>query len=111
MVYALPPAKPQGKTIGSIGTEQWASSNPVAGLAIAPARARALEDANQAAAQAVVSHVDDTVKLGRPPAEAIDQVRDRISGVYDEVLPSLQMPHDDLVSLTDQISMHVPSSA
>lgn len=107
----LTPGQAAGKDHFANRVEQWASSNPIGALAIAPARARALEDANQAAAHAVVRHVDDTVKLGRPPSEAIEQVRDRISNVYDEVLPNLQMPHRDLISLADQIARDVPANA
>ena len=107
----LTPGQAAGKDSLLNRVEQWASSNPVSALTISPARARALEDANQAAAQAVVRHVDDAVKLGRPPAEAIEQVRDHISNVYDEVLPRLQMSQGDLASLANQIAIHVPEES
>lgn len=107
----LTPGQAAGKGSAMNWMEQGLASNPVSAYPINAARSRALQDANMAAARAVASHVDGTIKLGRSPVEAIEQVRDRLSGVYDEVLPRLSLPRRELVSLTDQIAKHVPDEA
>lgn len=90
--------------------EQLLASNPVASHPIVAARARALEDANQRAAEAVAKRVGFSMQIGRHPADTIAQLRDQISRVYDEVLPRLSMQNADLTSLANQIYTHVPES-
>lgn len=96
----LTPGQAAGKGSVMNNLEQKATSFPIAGLAVERARNRALEDANKAVAQAVVKHVDDQVKLGLPPKEAIEQVRDHIGAVYDEVLPTISAPKSLVVDFT-----------
>jgi len=74
--------------------EEWMSSG-LGGVAINPARKRAIEDANIAAAKAVSDLVDKNVKLGRPPTEAVATARDTISKTYDAALEGIKVPAAD----------------
>lgn len=79
-----------GSTINRV--ENWAASNPLASTAIHGAQRRAVEDANVGAAQVVAQQVNQSIKLGRPPREAIEQTREVISNAYDSALQGVSIP-------------------
>lgn len=87
---ALTPGQAAG--IGSLPAriEQSLASNPLSSVPIRAAQRRAVEEANVAAAQSVVRMVDDSVKLGKPPREAIEQTREAIGKHYDDALQGLK---------------------
>ncbi len=89
---ALTPGQAAGKGSAMKWLEEQASSLPVAGHAIRNAQGRAVADANVAAAQSVARLVDDKVKLGQPPREAIEQTRELIGKTYDNALEGMTVP-------------------
>jgi hypothetical protein len=93
---ALTPGQAAGAGSGIKRFEDTASSWPIAGHAIRGAQRRAVEDANVAAAQVVARQVDQEIKLGRPPREAIERTRDAISGAYDNALEGMSASKAEL---------------
>lgn len=93
---ALTPGQAAGKGSFMKWAEEQAASLPVAGHAIRNAQGRAVADANVAAAQVVARQVNDKVKLGQPPREAIEQTREAISNAYDEALTGMKAPKTSL---------------
>lgn len=93
---ALTPGQAAG--VGSLTNrlEQNFSSLPVASHFISNAQRRAVEEANVAAAQTVANVVDNKLKLGLPPREAIEQTRDAISKTYDNALEGMFVPTDHM---------------
>lgn len=87
---ALTPGQAAGIGSRTNRLEQLASSNPIASPFIRPAQRRAVEESNVAAAQAVLSHVNQELKLGKPPREAIAQTHEAISSAYDDALEGMQ---------------------
>lgn len=91
---ALTPGQAAGIGSKMNRAEQWAASNPIAAPFIRGAQRRAVEESNVAAAQTVANMVDESVKLGKPPREAIEQTRDLISKHYDNALSDMAAPTD-----------------
>ena len=89
---ALTPGQAAGAGSLPARFESAMTSNPFSGAPIAAAQRRGVEEANRAAAQAVVNIVDNKVKLGLPPREAIEQTRDVIGKHYDEALSGMDTP-------------------
>lgn len=88
----LTPGQAAGAGSFAKKAEEFAGSLPVASHFIRSAQNRAVEDANVAAAQAVTDMVDKTVKLGRPPREAIEATREAIGKHYDAALDGMVVP-------------------
>jgi len=88
----LTPGQAAGPGTVANRVENWAASNPIASVPIRGAQRRGVEEANVAAAQTVAKMVDDTVKLGKSPREAIEQTRDAISKTYDSALEGVTAP-------------------
>ena len=105
---ALTPGQAAGPGTFINRAEQWAASNPVAGHFINPVRRRALNESNVAAAHAVANLVDDKIKLGLPPSEAIEQTRAAISNAYDSALADMTVPVD---VLRRSLIEHLPTIA
>lgn len=93
---ALTPGQAAGPGTFINRVEQWAASNPIASTPVRAAQRRALNEGNVAAAQSVASLVDDKIKLGLPPSEAIEQTRAAISNAYDSALADMTVPVADL---------------
>ena len=89
---ALTPGQAAGTGTFAKRAEEWAASNPISGTPIRGAQRRAVEDANIAATQTVADRVSQSVKLGRPPREAIEQTRDLVGKTYDDALQGLTVP-------------------
>ena len=89
---ALTPGQAAGAGTFAKRAEEWAASNPISGTPIRGAQRRAVEDANIAATQTVADRVSQSVKLGRPPREAIEQTRDLVGKTYDEALQGMTVP-------------------
>lgn len=89
---ALTPGQAAGKGSVAKTVEEYASTLPVASHFVRSAQNRAIEEANVAAAQAVVKLVDDKVKLGKPPREAIETTRETIGKTYDAALENMDVP-------------------
>lgn len=89
---ALTPGQAAGTGSAIKKVEELAASNPVASHFVVGAQRRALEDANMAAAQSVADVVQQRVKLGQPPREAIEQAREMIGKTYDEALLNVSVP-------------------
>jgi hypothetical protein len=84
------------------------ASNPIAGTSNRNSQRRALQESNVAAAQSVANLVDDKIKLGLPPAEAIEQTRTAISKSYDAALADMTVPTD---VLRHQLTAQLPTIA
>lgn len=89
---ALTPGQAAGAGSGVKTVEELATSLPIASHFIRSAQRRAVEDSNVAAAQVVAKQVNETIKLGRPPREAIEQTRELIGTAYDEALAGVSVP-------------------
>jgi len=89
---ALTPGQAAGAGTFINRFEQLAASNPVSSSAIHGAQRRAVEDANVGAAQVVAQQVQQGIKLGRHPREAIEQTREVISNAYDNALEGVSIP-------------------
>ena len=89
---ALTPGQAAGPGTFLNKAEQWATSNPVASHFVTNAQRRSLEEANVAAAQTVQNMVENNVRLGRPPREAIEQTRESISNAYTQALEGVSVP-------------------
>lgn len=93
---ALTPGQAAGTGSVINKVEQWAASNPIASHFVRGAQRRAVEESNVAAAQTVLNHVNQEVKLGKPPREAIERTHEAISGAYDDALEGMQAPKAQL---------------
>jgi hypothetical protein len=93
---ALTPGQAAG--IGSTwnGIEQKLTSFPIAGQVIAAARQRGVNEANVAAANAVVKHVGGAIDAGATPREAIEAARDAYSKAYTDALEGVAVHHSKL---------------
>lgn len=89
---ALTPGQAAGAGTLANRFEQALTSNPVSGLPIRNAQRRGLEEANRAAAQEVANLVDNSVRLGLPPREAIEQTRELVGRTYDQALQGMTVP-------------------
>lgn len=105
---ALTPGQAAGAGTVINKAEQWLASNPIAGTPIRASQRRALQESNVAAAQSVANLVDDKIKLGLPPAEAIEQTRAAIGRSYDEALADMTVPTD---VLRQDLIAHLPTIA
>lgn len=89
---ALTPGQAAGTTSFVKKAEEYLGTLPIANHFIRGAQNRAVEDANVAAAQAVRNMIDNNVKLGRPPREAIEATREAISDAYTRSLDGAVAP-------------------
>ena len=89
--------------------EEYASSLPVAGHFIRNAQNRAVEEANVAAAQQVARMVNETIKLGKPPREAIEQDPRRNQRRLPASLEGMSWPADALANDLRASMKHLPT--
>lgn len=85
----------KGSPLGKV--EEWAASNPVASLAVNPARQRAAKEFNLAVVNDALKGVEGhPIPTGTNPREAVEAASDFISNQYDRSLGQIKASPRDL---------------